>query len=338
LLEQLAKRYLVALDEMMRQIVDTAPVETPGYGVMLRYPLGWVNEQNQPYHHPTGKRIRPILLLLCCEAAGGNWEQALPAAAAVELLHNFSLIHDDIQDNSDLRHGRPTVWKVWGLANGINAGDALFTLSFTALTRLHELGVKADTVLDCWRFFNATALELTRGQHLDMRFEHQDEVTVEDYISMIGGKTAALLACCGQLGALVATNSHTIASGFANFGLNLGIAFQIHDDILGIWGDTSVTGKSAATDIISRKKSLPVLYGLEQSAELRELYRKPVFEADDVVQAVALLDAVDTLAFTRQQETKFYQRALTSLDETQQTGEAVERLKGLVELLFKRNY
>ena len=154
----------------------------------------------------------------------------------MELLHNFSLIHDDIQDDSPTRHGRPTVWKVWGASNAINAGDALYTLAYCALERLSDT-VPADTVIKVWRIFNATTLELTRGQHLDMQFEHQTSVTVDDYISMIRGKSAALVAACAQIGALIASGDDELAARYAEFGLNLGIAFQIRDDILGIWGD-----------------------------------------------------------------------------------------------------
>jgi geranylgeranyl diphosphate synthase type I len=228
--------------------------------------MGWVSAHDEPYLHPTGKRMRPLLLLLCTEAPGGNWRLALPAAAAVELLHNFSLIHDDIQDSSPIRHGRPTVWKVWGIANAINAGDALFGLSYITLQKLYEQGIDPVVVLKTWRVFNDTVLELTRGQHLDMRFETQRDVSVDDYISMIRGKSAALVAACAQMGAWIATGDEDVARHYASFGLNMGIAFQIRDDILGIWGDPSVTGKSTATDIVALK-SLPVLYGLSQSAD-----------------------------------------------------------------------
>jgi geranylgeranyl diphosphate synthase, type I len=335
-LEQMMKRYFARLDATLRETVDAAPVETPDYGVMLRYPLGWVDANNQPYHQPAGKRIRPTLLLLCAEAAGGNWENALPAAAAVELLHNFSLVHDDIQDNSPMRHGRPTLWKVWGAANGINAGDALFALAYIALTRLSEHGIEPQIMVDCWRVFNSTVLELTRGQHLDMRFEHQLNVSVNEYISMISGKTAALVACCAEIGALIGSSNHELASRYASFGLNLGIAFQIRDDILGIWGDAEVTGKSVATDIVSHKKSLPVLYGLEKNPELVELYRKETFEEPDVEQAVALLNSVNALEFTRQQEAKFYERAIASLHEANPQGEAALALNVLIDRLFQR--
>ncbi|MBC8097976.1 MAG: polyprenyl synthetase family protein [Armatimonadetes bacterium] len=336
MLNTFSQRYFPSLDALLRQIVDSAPVETPDYGVMLRYPLGWVDANNQPHQQPTGKRIRPLLLLLCCEAAGGDWQQALPAAAAVELLHNFSLIHDDIQDDSPTRHNRPTVWKVWGIANGINAGDAMFTLAYVALAHLIERGVAPEGVFACWQNFNGTAIELTRGQHLDMRYERQPIVSVEDYITMISGKTAALVACCAQLGALIASGDELIASYYASFGLNLGIAFQIRDDILGIWGEPDVTGKSAATDILTRKKSLPVLHGLQHNVDLRAIYAQPSLNDADVQHVIALLDATDTLGYTRQQEAKFYQRAIDALTNANPQGTAAQGLTALIEMLFQR--
>jgi geranylgeranyl diphosphate synthase type I len=154
LINSLARRYLSELDLTMRQVVETsasaANAEAPEFTTMLRYPLGWVDENNQPYDHPTGKRIRPLLLLLCAEAVGGDWRKALPAAAAVEILHNFSLIHDDIQDDSPTRHNRPTVWMIWGRPNAINAGDALFALSYTALEGLSRR-VNAEVAVKVWR-------------------------------------------------------------------------------------------------------------------------------------------------------------------------------------------
>jgi geranylgeranyl diphosphate synthase type I len=332
------QKFFAELDNTLRQVVETVPEPAPGFAVMLRYAMGWVDENDQPYHEPTGKRIRPLLLLLCAEAAGGSWRTPLPAAAAAELLHNFSLIHDDIQDDSPTRHGRPTVWKVWGQANAINAGDALFTLSYSALESLSNGPISPETVIKVWRIFNTTALELTRGQHLDMRFEHQESVSVEDYVWMIQGKSAALLAACAQIGALIASNDDALASRYAEFALNLGIAFQIHDDMLGIWGDPSVTGKSAATDIISRKKSLPVLYGLSQSAALKTIYERVTFTDGDVREAVDALDAVNARAYTQESEMAYYQRALAALEGANPQGKAANGLMQLVEALFQRTY
>lgn len=330
------ERYMAELDTTLRHIVASLRDED-GFSLMLRYALGWVDEYDKPYHKITGKRIRPTLLLLVNEAAGGNWRQALPAAAAVEILHNFSLIHDDIQDNSATRHGRPTVWKVWGLANAINAGDALFSLAYEALARL-SVEVENERLIKIWRIFNHTNLELTRGQHLDMRFEQEAYVSIEDYTSMISGKSAALLAACAQIGAIIAEDNEQRANFYADFGLNIGIAFQIHDDILGIWGDPQLTGKSAATDIIYRKKSLPVLYGLAQSDQLALIYQRPHFEDNEVEQAITILDDIGAKDYAIEQEKIYYQRAMSALNNARPHGEAAERLRAFIEFLFHRNY
>ncbi len=335
--QQLAQRYLPALDALMRQLVNSVPLpDAEDFATMLRYPLGWVNEHNQPYNHSTGKRIRPLLLLLSSEAAGGDWNTALPAAAAVELLHNFSLIHDDIQDDSPTRHSRATVWKIWGRANAINAGDALFALAYTALQQLAKLNIAPTVTLAVWEIFNRTNLELTRGQYLDMRFEHQENVSIDEYISMIAGKSAALVSACAQMGALIGSEDETTAAHFADFGRNLGIAFQIRDDILGIWGDPDITGKSAATDILSRKKSLPVLYGLSQSKQLLSVYRTEPFDLVQVDEAVHILDSLDAQAYTLERERAYYNKAMQSLELAEPKGAAAQGLATLSESLFQR--
>jgi geranylgeranyl diphosphate synthase, type I len=335
-LEALAKRYFIPLDAEMRRVVAGAP-QAPDFAVMLEYPLGWVDERRKPYTQTAGKRIRPLVLLLCCEATGGKWQSALPAAAAVELLHNFTLLHDDIQDESPLRHGRPTVWKLWGRANAINAGDALFTLAYCALQNLANT-TPPEVVLQVWRVFNDTMLLLTRGQHLDMRFEQQPTVTADEYTTMIEGKTAALLAACAQIGALVGGHDAARAAEFGAFGMNLGIAFQIHDDILDIWGDPKQTGKAAANDIVVKKKSLPVIYGLERSAELAALYERESFTADEVQTAIRLLDSVGAREYATQLENSYYETALDALERAQPQGDAGATLRGLAAWLFQRAY
>jgi geranylgeranyl diphosphate synthase type I len=338
LITTLYQRYLFELDASMRGVVNSQSGQPDDFAVMLRYAMGWVDESDQPYSLPTGKRIRPILLLVCTEACGGDWHTALPAAAAVELLHNFSLIHDDIQDNSPIRHNRPALWKIWGMANAINAGDAIFALAYTALANLQKTTLKTSQIVSIWGIFNQTVLELTRGQHLDMRFERQATIEVNEYVSMIRGKSAALIAACAQIGALVATNSSSTASRFKEFGLNLGTAFQIHDDILGIWGNPAVTGKSTATDILSRKKSLPVLYGLEKSAALRSIYQQDVLSELDVQEAVALLSEVGAQDYARQEEANYLQQAHALLEQTNLQDEPAAWLDQIIADLFYRHH
>jgi geranylgeranyl diphosphate synthase type I len=337
LIKDIIGQYLLDVEQTMQTIIDDHLLDEPEYRVMVRYAMGWVDKNNQPYPQQTGKRLRPTLLLLCNETAGGTWEDALPAAACVELLHNFSLVHDDIQDNSAVRHNRPTVWKIWGAPNAINCGDILFTLAYAALQDLSKY-LPADRVIHLWQHFNRTNIELTRGQHLDMRFEKIETVSVDDYISMIAGKSAALIAACARFGAYIATGDRETADHYANFGRNIGIAFQIHDDILGIWGDPDVTGKSIATDIISQKKSLPVLYGLAHSDRLADIYHRKDFGADDVEESVRLLEDVSARKYAREQEKKYYNRALDSLQAANPQGDAADRLQHFVEYLFRRTY
>lgn len=331
-----ANDLLNAVDAEMRRAADAVAIDNDGFSTMLRYPLGWVNAEGEPYSTPTGKRIRPILLLMCTEAAGGDIAQALPAAAAVELLHNFSLIHDDIQDNSPLRHGRDTVWRIWGVANAINAGDAMFTLAFAALQRLSSSGVSADVTLRALELFTQTTLTLTRGQHLDMRFERQTDVSVTQYLDMIHGKTAALLGLCARLGALIASGDDERAAHFGRFGTDLGIAFQIHDDILGIWGDEAKTGKSAASDILSRKKSLPVLYGLAQSPRLAEIYAQPTDAAIDVTEVVGLLNEIGASEYARDLEQDYSAKSAAALTAAHPDPKAAAALRALIDALFDR--
>ncbi|MBL8147981.1 MAG: polyprenyl synthetase family protein [Anaerolineae bacterium] len=329
-----AGRYWPALDQALREAITLAP-QAPGFQRLLEYPMGWVDADGKATEESGGKRIRPLLLLSCAEAAGGSWQTALPAAAAVELLHNFSLIHDDIEDASPLRHGRMALWKQWGVASAINAGDAMFALSYAALTRLRGC-VPDDLSLRALDIFCQANLDLTRGQHLDIRFETQPDVTADEYLTMIEGKTASLLAVSAELGALIGSGNDVIASHYRAFGFNLGMAFQIRDDILGIWGDPTLTGKSAATDILARKKSLPVLYGLERSPALRELYARESFGEAETREAVRLLDSLDARGHAASFERNYHQRALDALHAARPAEPAATELRGLLDALLGR--
>lgn len=309
------QQYYVELSHELRQAADRFMPGPPELDLMLRYHLGWVDTEGNPTGDKSGKQVRPLLLLLCCEIAGGSWRQALPAAAAIELIHNFSLIHDDIEDNSPLRRGQETVWKIWGMPMAINAGDAMFALAHQVLWRLIETGIPALQVLEAFRIFQQTNLALTRGQHLDMTFEKRGSVAVNEYMEMIAGKSAALIATSAQLGAVVASLPSEETLKFAEFGRNLGLAFQIRDDILGIWGDPDKTGKSAATDIISRKKSLPILYGLGHSPELAEIYEKPHGDEEELARATAILDELDARKFALDFETRYTSNALAFFEQ-----------------------
>jgi len=255
-LEELSAHILPQVEEALRQALnDLQPAPYAPLWEMLAYHLGWEDGA------AGGKRIRPLLVALCTQAAGGDWRSALPAAAAVELVHNFSLIHDDIEDNSPMRRGRPTVWLRWGMAQAINSGDTMFTLAFHTLQKLVEF-YPAQLVLQAEEMLLTACRQLTQGQFLDLLFEERDELTESEYWEMICGKTAALLqAACG-LGALCAFADAKRIGAYESFGRLLGLAFQVQDDYLGIWGDETHTGKSVESDLVSGKKTLPIVYGL----------------------------------------------------------------------------
>jgi geranylgeranyl diphosphate synthase type I len=329
-------RYLPPLEAEMRDVFRVADPRHDGLLGMLRYHLGWADAAFNPCQARTGKRVRPVLCLLSCEACGGDWERALPAGAAVELMHNFTLIHDDIEDQDETRRGRPTVWTLWGEAQGINAGDALFALAHLALLRLSERGVPAATVVTALRLFNRTELILTTGQYLDIGFENRDSVSIAEYLGMIEAKTGALVACACEMGALVAAASDFQREHLHSFGLHLGLAFQMRDDILGVWGDPAVTGKPAGADIVRRKKSLPILHGLEQSAELCALMAQDPLSAADVQHATELLEETNSREYTEQMAREHHVQALAALEEASLQGLAAQALHALAQMLLNR--
>ena len=323
--------YLSAIEDELHRALGSGPETLRAYYAMMEYHLGWADGAGG------GKRIRPLLCLLSCAACGAEWQRALPMAAAIELLHNFSLLHDDIQDNSPLRRGRPTVWMKWGVAQAINAGDAMFTLAHLAPHALTQRGVPAQVALRALEIFDTTCLRLTQGQYLDMDFEKRERVTVAEYEQMIEGKTAALIAASAGLGALIAGADETRRAAFEQYGRALGLAFQIYDDWLGIWGDPAVTGKSAASDLEKRKKSLPVVYGLERSATFAHAYAQPHTADESVAELARALDELGAQTHTLEQARAFTEEAFRHLEAAQPAGEAGEALKKLTEELLHRS-
>lgn len=293
------------------------PLPSPVYA-LARYHLGWQDREGRERQPSGGKMLRPALCLACCRAAGGDPDRALPAAAALELCHNFTLIHDDIEDESRLRHGRETVWSVWGMAHGVNAGDALFALAERTLLRLADRGVPADRVLRAAGLLNDACLRLCEGQYLDLEFERRAEVSRAEYTAMIDGKTASLTAASAAIGAVAGGADDATVTAFQRFGRTLGLAFQVQDDYLGAWGLEEDTGKPGA-DIRDRKKSFPVVYALEAASPedrggLRELYARPELDDGGVEQALAVLDRCGARKATRQEAQRLAAEAVAGLD------------------------
>lgn len=302
-LKQAFAAYVPLVEGEMRRLLEPRNARAARHYEIMQYHLGWRDELLQPAAAPAGKRIRPVLCLLACEAAGGKAEQALPAAAALELLHNFSLIHDDIEDNSPTRRHRPTAWSLWGVPLAINAGDGMFSLAHAAFFDLPAKGVPEAAVLAGLQRFVDMSLALTEGQYMDMSFEGRLDVSVEEYYAMIAGKTGALLGAAPEIGALIGGASPEMAQAYREYGASLGRAFQLQDDILGIWGDEQQTGKSAASDILTKKKTLPVVLALNHEGvgkRLRIIYAGPDFTAEHVPAVLSLLDQADVRRTTEQ--------------------------------------
>lgn len=284
-------RYRAAIDAEMRAVVG-------GDGALLyniiRYHMGWQEADGRPGPGAGGKALRPVLCLLACEGTAGLHLPALPAAAAIELIHNFSLVHDDIQDQDAERHHRRTAWTLWGVPQAINAGDGLWALATRAFLRTARRGVPAEVVVRAHALLNEACLTMIEGQSLDLAFE-QRQVDTAAYLDMIGRKTGALIATALAVGALIGSGSDEVAGRFYRFGEHLGRVFQIQDDILGIWGEETLTGKSTSSDIRRRKQSYPVVYTLSHgppaaAAALAEVYALPEIGDDDVARAVSALD------------------------------------------------
>jgi geranylgeranyl diphosphate synthase type I len=228
-----------------------------------------------------GKKIRPLLVLLITMSAGIDWKKSLPAAVAIEFLHNFSLIHDDVEDRSDMRHGRPTVWTKWGSAQAINAGDGMYTLVFQAIHELNKNN-SAEVTLAASDLITQACMKLVEGQINDVAFEGRDEITIEEYWKMINGKTAALIACSTQLGGLIAGLGKKQQGILYSFGLKLGRGFQIQDDFLGIWGKPETTGKPSDSDLVNHKQTLPVIYGHQMSSRFKERWSQGKIQKSEI--------------------------------------------------------
>jgi geranylgeranyl diphosphate synthase type I len=342
-LERAFDRYLPQIEEELHEVARIPHHSLAAYYGMMHYHLGWTDEGFREIEARSGKRIRPVLCLLTCEAAGGQPEQALPAAAAVELVHNFSLVHDDIQDASHYRRGRRAVWDIWGAAHAINVGDGIFVLARLALHRLVQRNVPAAQQQAATLALDRACMSLCEGQYFDMTFEDRLDVDLDQYLWMIRHKTATLLATSARLGAIVAGGDEATLAHYYAFGEHLGVAFQIQDDILGAWGDERVTGKSAATDIRDKKKTLPIVYVLNHPDErhsawqLVDLYsREGPLDETEIGTVLGLLERTGAKAYAEKMAEEYYQRALASLGAVGVENEAQRALGQLAASLLGR--
>lgn len=334
-------RYRPELDAVLRDAIPSDSV-TPDLYDMLRYHLGWLDDELLPNRRQSGKMLRPTLCLLCTEAFIGNYQRALPAAAAVELLHNFSLIHDDIEDRGIQRHGWRTVWARWGEPLAVNAGDAMLILSELALLRAPAYGADPSNVMAALRLLNQCCLALSEGQHLDLTLEGNPSITRDQYFDVISRKTGALLGCSTQIGVLCAGARGAQAEHYREFGVSLGIGFQIQDDILGIWGDPAVTGKPSAADVFGHKVTLPVIEALRQAPRdvadfIRAVYQSATPSPSDAAEVVDQLNALGVRRTVESEAAGVIAHALEELDAASPLPGPAADLRALAQALVGRS-
>lgn len=336
----LTKDMLSAVENDLRSQVDSIRTERTSEIIeMMTYHMGWTGQGAGQI--ASGKRLRPLFNLLSFQALlpetspDLEWKKALPAATAIELIHNFSLIHDDIEDNSDKRRGRETVWKKWGIPQAINTGDAMFTLAHHAMHRLRA-SFPAESVLRSTDILLETCTQLTNGQFLDMSYETRDDLDVSDYWPMIEGKTAALISSSSAIGAILSGADETNIAHMALFGKYLGLAFQIQDDLLGIWGEESKTGKSAASDLLNRKKSYPILLSLSKKAAFFKAWSEGTFTPEQIPHLTQIMRDDGTYHEVKAKSLELTRISIENLSASQISGQAGELLTSITHQLLDR--
>jgi geranylgeranyl diphosphate synthase type II len=286
----------------------------------------------------TGKRLRPMLVFLGCDIFNGNTLEVVNAAAGIEVFHNFTLLHDDIMDNAPVRRGMPTVHAKWNSNVAILAGDTMFVKAFELMMMVPEVHLKA--VLD---LFCKTAIEVCEGQQLDMNFEKQNNVSIDEYIHMITLKTSVLLACSLKTGTIVAGANADDAKHIYEFGKNVGIAFQIQDDLLDAYGNAEKFGKQTGGDIIANKKTILYLEALqlanaEQKKQLQEIYRGAIKlnDAEKVESVKSIFNALEIQKHVKALMDKYYNSALSHLALTNANDQKKESLVAFCNQLMQR--
>jgi squalene-associated FAD-dependent desaturase len=280
--------------------------------LVVGYHLGFVDSQGNPVREDGGKKLRPMLALLGAQAVGADPAHAVNGAVALELVHNFSLVHDDIMDRDRTRRHRETVWSVWDEATAILAGDAMHALAFE--TVLADGGAYAT---EAGHLLAGTTRELIRGQTLDMAFEQRQQVSLSECRAMAAAKTGVLLTCSTELPAVLTGARREQRAALATYGRNVGLAFQLVDDLLGIWGDPDTTGKSNHSDLLAKKHSLPICWALEQpgSAGLREWYGTGETSDVELVRIAKELEELGAKVWCRSSADQAIARAVSALHE-----------------------
>lgn len=324
------------VDALLAEVLEATHLP-PGLRTMITYHVGWTDSAGGGLSENKraqcgGKKLRAVLCALACEAAGGAICTAIPAAAAIELIQNFSLVHDDIEDGDRERRHRPTVWVNWGIPQAINTGSAMQALVNAAALRTPAA---PETVLDLMRALTDAMVEMTEGQHLDIAFQGRNDVAVDEYSDMASRKTGALIEAAAYAGARLATTDAGVLNAWRSFGRSFGQAFQAQDDLLGVVGDPKVTGKPVGNDIRARKKALPLVFACSNATAddwqiLSEcLAEDPV--SDSAVECVTgVMERSGAIDATRAIVDERTSAALAALADTGSNARAAQRIRDMV--------
>lgn len=284
----------------------------------------------------SGKRMRPLLVLLGCKVFSEYIENAVRPAIGMELFHNFTLLHDDIMDDAPLRRGKPTVHKKWNSNVAILSGDAMVIQAYQQM-----LETRPEVLATVLQIFNTTALEVCDGQQMDMDFVKMERVSIDDYLNMIRLKTAVLLAGCLKVGATIGGANEEQSQLLYDFGLNTGIAFQLQDDILDVYGESNKVGKQKGGDIIANKKTFLLLKAMElaeenDASELSRLLKSD--EAEKVDAVIRIYDKLNIRELAEQRMWQFYNSGIESLEKVNGNREWISTLKGFTHALMHREH
>lgn len=328
-------RFRPMVDEAIEGVLAGRP-DLPLYE-MIRYHLGM--EAGAPAG-ASGKRVRAGLCLLSCEAMGDRPESALPAAAAIELMHSFTLLHDDIADRDVVRRGRAAVWKRWGVGQAITAGDALFALANIAAAGMQTTTCPPyRTAAAVLAELNEATLAVCEGQQLDISYEGRADISVADYLRMVEGKTAALFSASCSIGGRVAGAPEKRRAALAEFGREVGLGFQIRDDVLGMWGDPGEMGKPVGSDLRRNKRSLPVIHalGAPGGGQLAERLAAGVGSDEEAAEAARLMEQLGSRGFCDGMARECLERGMAALEKAEPEGSAADEMRTLASFLVERD-
>jgi len=310
---------------------------------LLKYTMGWIDKNGNQKDTNLGKTLRPALCLFTCESIYGSIGPSIPAAVAIELIHKFSLIHDDIQDKDRIRHNQATLWAIWGVPKALIAGNVLRIIADKCLEELVKNGSSIDRALFVIKILTQAYLEMIEGQYLDIYYEGFPGITIEEYLNMIKHKTGALIKSSLQIGAIISTDNSDIINAFAQCGSSIGYLFQIRDDILGVWGQSKYTGKAVGADIKRRKNSFPICYAISNSQNktkdfLIKKYSKKIITNKDVLD---ILDVLDNLKVKKQAEEiaiHHGEKAIQALKQKNISYNTRKQIEELIYFLLTRNH